>query len=193
MAKTATLPITGDAATDALLEKDPLALLIGMLLDQQVPMEWAFKGPATLKARLGHLNAEKIATMEPSAFEAVCKEKPAIHRFPGSMAKRIHALCQVVTDEYGGKADRVWKGVADPAEVKARLDALPGYGDEKARIFLAILGKRFAAAPAGWEPFAKPFSDAKMRSVADVSSPEALLKVRAFKQAQKAKGKGKAD
>ena len=193
MTKPPLLPITGDDDADVLLTSDPLALLIGMLLDQQVPMEWAFKGPMTLRSRLGALDAAKIAAMEPSTFEAVCKEKPAIHRFPGAMAKRIQALCGVVADEYGGDAAAIWKGVRDPAEVKARLDALPGYGDEKASIFLAILGKRFGAAPKGWEEFAEPFSDAVPRSVADVSSPEALLEVRAWKKAQKAAGKGKAD
>lgn len=193
MAKTVAFPITGDDAADALLAREPLALLIGMLLDQQVPMEWAFKGPFTLNERLGALDAGKIAAMEPGVFEAVCKEKPAIHRFPGSMAKRIQALCQIVEDEYNGNAAKIWKGVNDPAEIKRRLSALPGYGDEKASIFLAILGKRFGIAPTGWEPFAKPFGDSRPRSAADVSSRDALLKVRAFKQAQKAKGKGKAD
>jgi uncharacterized HhH-GPD family protein len=156
-------------------------------------MEWAFRGPMTLRARIGSLDAAMIAAMEPSAFEALCKEKPAIHRFPGAMAKRIQALCAVVANEYNGNTAAIWEGTPDPAEVKRRLDALPGYGDEKARIFLAILGKRFGVAPKGWEAFATPFSDEIPRSVADVSSPETLLEVRAWKKAQKAQGKGKAD
>jgi uncharacterized HhH-GPD family protein len=190
---TATLPITGDADADQLLVRDPLALLIGMLLDQQVPMEWAFRGPATLRARLGHLDAGKIAAMAPEELEAVFKEKPALHRYPGSMAKRTHALCVHVVEEYDGNAARIWKESSDPAVVFARIRALPGYGEEKAKIFLAILGKRLHAAPKGWEEYAVPFSDAQPRSVADIDSREAFAEVRAWKQAQKAKGKGKGD
>lgn len=193
MAKTAAMPVTGDPKADQLLEKNPLALLIGMLLDQQVPMEWAFRGPSTLQARVGSLDPEVIATMDPDHFIALCCEKPAIHRFPAAMAKRIQALCAIVVDEYDGNAGKIWKGIDDPKVIKARLSKLPGYGDEKARIFIAILGKRFGVAPAGWERVATPFSDARMRSVADVSSQAALLEVRAFKQRQKARGKGKAD
>ncbi|MFZ4515978.1 MAG: HhH-GPD-type base excision DNA repair protein [Acidimicrobiia bacterium] len=193
MPKTAVMPVTGDTTADRLLEKNPLALLIGMLLDQQVPMEWAFRGPQTLTERVGSLDPEVIAAMDPEAFVALCCEKPAIHRFPAAMAKRIQALCTIVHDEYRGNAARIWKGVDDPREIKARLSKLPGYGDEKARIFLAILGKRFGVAPEGWERVATPFSDGRMRSVADVSSHAALLEVRAFKQRQKARGKGKAD
>ncbi len=187
------IPITGDADADALLVSDPLALLIGMLLDQQVPMEWAFKGPATLRLRLGELDAAAIAAMDPDAFLAVCQEKPAIHRYPRSMAGRIQELCRHVVEEYDGDAGRIWRRRRDPADVLARLRALPGYGDEKARILLAILGKRLRAAPAGWEELAAPFSDDQPRSVADVGSREALLEVRAFKKAKKAAGQGKGD
>ncbi len=190
---TAALHITGDTDADELLTRDPLALLIGMLLDQQVPMEWAFRGPATLRNRLGGLDAAAIAAMDPAALEAVFRDKPALHRYPGSMAKRTHALCQHVVDEYGGDASKIWKRQSDPAIVFARLRALPGYGDEKARIMLAILGKRLRVAPAGWEEHARPFSDDQPRSVADIDSPETLARVRAWKQAQKAAGKGKAD
>ncbi len=185
MAK-ATFPITGDATADALLVQDPLALLIGMLLDQQVPMEWAFRGPATLSERLGGLDASRIAAMSPEELEAVFKEKPALHRYPGSMAKRTHALCVHVVDTYGGDAAKVWRGVRDPEVLLARLRALPGYGDDKAKIMLAILAKRFGRAPAGWEQAAAPFSDEHPRSAADVDSPEALLRVREWKRAQKA-------
>jgi len=187
------LPITGDDDADQLLVRDPLALLIGMLLDQQVPMEWAFRGPATLQARLGHLDAAKIAAMDPEALEAVFKEKPALHRYPGSMAKRTHTLCASVVEEYGGDAARIWKDSSDPAVVFANIRALPGYGEEKAKIFLAILGKRLRAAPKGWEEYATPFSDAQPRSVADIDSREAFAEVRAWKQAQKAQGKSKSD
>jgi uncharacterized HhH-GPD family protein len=194
MAAAKTLPVTGDPEADDLLVKDPLALLIGMLLDQQVPMEWAFKGPSTLKDRLGgHLDAAAIAGYDPDAFEALCKEKPALHRYPGSMAKRTQALCRAVVDDYDGDAARIWNGVQDPAELYARLRALPGYGEEKAKIFLAILGKRLGVAPKGWEELAAPFGDSTPRSVADIDSPEALQAVRAFKQERKKQGKGKAD
>ena len=190
---TATLPITGDADADQLLVTDPLALLIGMLLDQQVPMEWAFRGPATLRARLGHLDAARIAAMDPAQLEAVFKEKPALHRYPGSMAKRAHALCVHVVEQYGGDAAKIWKGSKDPEVVFANIRALPGYGEEKAKIFLAILGKRLRVAPKGWEEHATPFSDSEPRSVADIDSREAFTAVRAWKQAMKAKGKSKQD
>ena len=144
-------PITGDAAADQLLVDDPLALLIGMLLDQQVPMEWAFRGPASLSKRLGGLDAARIAAMPPDDFVEVFREKPALHRYPGSMAKRTQALCQVIVDTYDGDPRQIWSGVREPDVLLARLKALPGYGEEKAKIFLAILGKRFGLAPEGWE------------------------------------------
>ena len=190
---TATMPVTGDPAVDAFLVSDPLALVIGMLLDQQVPMEWAFRGPATLRDRLGRLDCAAIAAMPPDDLEAVFKEKPALHRYPGSMAKRTHALCVHVMDEYGGDAGAIWKGVKDPQVLFERIRALPGYGDEKAKIFLAILGKRLQVAPKGWEEYAAPFSDDNPRSVADIDSPENLQRVRAWKQAQKAAKKSKAE
>jgi uncharacterized HhH-GPD family protein len=186
-------PITGDAAADQLLVDDPLALLIGMLLDQQVPMEWAFRGPASLSARLGGLDAARIAAMPPDDFVEVFRQKPALHRYPGSMAKRTQALCQVVVDTYDGDPRKIWSRVRDPEVLLDRLKALPGYGDEKAKIFLAILGKRFGRAPEGWERIATPFGDESPRSVADIDSPEAFARVRAWKQAQKAKGRSKSD
>jgi uncharacterized HhH-GPD family protein len=193
-ATTPTLAVTGDAAADRLLVEEPLALVIGMLLDQQVPMEWAFRGPATLKARLGgRLDAREIAAMPEAEFVAVCAEKPAIHRFPGSMGKRTHQLCCYLVDEYGGDAAAVWADAKSGAALLARVQALPGFGDEKARIFVAMLAKRFGVAPRGWKQAAAPFSDATPRSVADIDSPEALLRVRAWKKAQKAAGKSKQD
>src|SRR4051794_17887597 len=147
---TGTIYITGDPKADGLLNRDGTALLIGMLLDQQVPMEWAFSGPATLRARLGHLDARRIATMTVDDFVAVCCEKPAIHRFPAALGRRIHALCGVVAAQYGGRGANVWKGVTSGQQLYDRLRRLPGYGDEKARIFMAILGKTQGVAPAGW-------------------------------------------
>jgi uncharacterized HhH-GPD family protein len=192
----ATLPVTGDPEADRLLVDDPLALLIGMLLDQQVPMEWAFRGPLTLRQRLGataRLDAAAIAAMAPDELEAVFREKPALHRYPGSMAKRAHALCRYLVDEYGGDAAAVWQGAASGEELYRRLRELPGYGDEKAKIFVAILGKRLGVAPPGWEATAAPFSDATPRSVADIDSPEAFRRVREWKIAQKRRKKAKTD
>jgi uncharacterized HhH-GPD family protein len=187
-----TLPVTGDPHADHLLVTDPLALLIGMLLDQQVPMEWAFSSPLRLRERLGgQLDAATIAAMPLDELEAVFKGPPALHRYPGSMAKRTQQLCQHLVDQHDGDAARVWAGVATGDELFTRVRALPGYGGEKAKIFTALLAKRFGVQPPGWEDVSRPFSDATHRSVADVSSPEALIEVRAFKKAMKAQGKGK--
>ena len=183
---TGTLYITGDPVADGLLNRDGTALLIGMLLDQQVPMEWAFAGPATLRARLGHLDARRIAALDVEEFVAVCATKPAIHRFPASMGRRIHDVCVVLTDQYGGKAERIWKDVASGAELYERLHALPGYGEEKSRIFVAILGKRMGVAPDGWREAAGKFGDDVPRSVADIDGVDTLGKVREWKRAQKA-------
>jgi len=187
------IPVTGDPEADRLLAENPLALLIGMLLDQQVPMEWAFRGPFTLRQRLEGLDATAIAAMSPDALEAVFRAKPALHRFPGSMAKRTHALCQHLVDEYGGDAGAVWRGVTSGDELYARLVALPGFGPEKAKIFQALLAKRLEVRPDGWERAAAPFSDDTPRSVADIDSPETLARVRDWKRTQKRHGRGKAD
>jgi len=188
------IPITGDPDADRLLQRDPLALLIGMLLDQQVPMEWAFRGPATLRERLGgHLDAAEIAAMDREAFVAVCAAKPAIHRFPASMGRRIHDLCSFLVERYDGDAARVWKGVRSADTLYARLRELPGYGDEKSKIFIAILAKRLGKRPGGWEEVAAPFSDREPRSVADVDSADSLVKVREWKQTMKAAKKAKSD
>lgn len=185
------LYVTGKPAADQLLRRDGNALLIGMLLDQQVPMEWAFTGPYTLLERLGHLDPKKIAAMHPDKFVAVCCVKPALHRFPASMAKRVHELCAIIASEYGNDGANIWRGVADARELYARLRKLPGFGDEKAKIFIALLAKRFGIAPEGWERVAKPFGDHRMRTVADIDSAEALLKVRRFKQLEKARDRDK--
>jgi uncharacterized HhH-GPD family protein len=190
---TGTLYITGDAEADALLNADGTALLIGMLLDQQVPMEWAFAGPATLRTRLGHLQAARIAAMTPEAFVAVCSAKPAIHRFPASMGARIHELCVALTEGYEGRGELVWTDVRTGDELYRRLRALPGYGDEKAKIFLALLAKRMGVKPRGWKAAAAPFSDTNPRSVADISSPATLAKVREWKKAAKAAKRDKQD
>lgn len=190
---TGTMFITGDAEADRLLNTDGTAALIGMLLDQQVPMEWAFIGPATLHARLGHLDASKIAAMDQDVFVAVCCEKPAIHRFPASMGRRIHDLCTALVDRFGGRGEGVWVGVTSGAELYDRLRTLPGYGDEKAKIFVAILGKRFDVRPLGWQEAAGKFGDDTPRSVADITDAASLGKVREWKKAAKAAKKDKQD
>ena len=143
-----TLWITGESEVDDLVNTDPLALLIGMLLDQQIAIELAFRGPSRLKARLGGaLDAATIADWDPNAFVAICAEKPALHRFPGSMAGRIQELCRHVADTYDGDASRIWKRRRHADTVAANLAAVPGYGEEKAKILLAVLGKRFGVCP----------------------------------------------
>jgi len=182
-------PFTGDAEADRLLATDGFALLVGMLLDQQVPMEWAFRGPLELRRRLGSLDAGKIAAMDPDTLVAAFVEKPALHRYPASMAKRVQELARFVVDRYDGHADRVWKGARDPAELLRRLQELPGYGKQKAMIFLAILGKRLGVAPAGWEEVAGAYGQPGHRSIADVDGPGAVDKVRAYKQEMKRKAR----
>jgi uncharacterized HhH-GPD family protein len=191
---TSTIPITGDDAADRLLVENPLALLIGMLLDQQVPMGWAFRGPFTLQERLGGaLDAERIAALGPDKVEAIFRDKPAMHRYPGSMGRRTYALCAFVVEHYGGDPGAIWRDAPSGQEIYRRLRELPGYGEEKSKIFLAILGKRLGQAAPGWEEAAAPFSDSTPRSVADVGSAESLERVREFKKARRAQKKGKAD
>jgi uncharacterized HhH-GPD family protein len=186
------LYITGDPDADGLLNTDPLALLIGMLLDQQVPMEWAFGAPPKLKERLGgSIDAGRIAAMPLEELEVVFKGPPALHRFPGSMAKRTQQLCLHLVEHHGGRTEGLWDDEPDAKELFKRLKAMPGYGAEKSKIFMALLAKRFGIRPSGWEEVAAPFSDDQRRSIADVDSPATLLEVRAFKKAKKAEGKGK--
>lgn len=187
-----TLHLAQDAEADALLGRSPLAALVGMLLDQQIPMEWAFKGPRTIADRLGadDLDAHDIAATDPDAFAAVLSEKPAVHRYPGSMAKRIQQLCQYLVDHYDGNAELVWKGVDDGRELLRRLQELPGFGRQKAQIFLALLGKQFGVRPEGWREAAGAYGASQcFRSVADITGPESLAKVRAHKQEMKAAAK----
>lgn len=188
------IPITGDDAADRLLEESPLALLIGMLLDQQVPMEWAFKGPSTLRDRFGgRLDARSIAAMGEDGVVAVCCERPAVHRYPAAMGRRIHGLCVELVERYDGDAGRLWSEAPDAADLYRRLRELPGYGDEKSKIFMAILAKRLGVCPSGWREVCAPFSDDEPRSVADVDSAENLLRVREWKQMMKAAKKAKSD
>ncbi len=184
------LHLTGDEAADELLSSDPFALLIGMLLDQQIPMEKAFRSPFDLKERLGgRLDPADIADHDPEALAAVFARPPALHRFPGSMAARTQALARTLVDDYGGSAAAVWETADTGTELYQRLKALPGFGDQKARIFLALLAKRLGVQPPGWEEAAGPYSSDGFYSVADIDSPESLAKVREYKRAKKAAAK----
>jgi uncharacterized HhH-GPD family protein len=187
------IPITDSDEANQLLVTDPMALLIGMLLDQQVPMTWAFRGPQTLLDRLGTIDAAALAALDPEELVATFSTKPALHRYPASMARRTHELCAFVTERYGGDPAEIWRGARSAEVVLDRLRELPGFGDEKAKILLAVLAKRFGRRPAGWERAAAPFSDDQPRSVADVDSIEGLARVRAWKQEAKAAGRSKAD
>jgi uncharacterized HhH-GPD family protein len=185
------LRLTGDAEADKLLSKDPFALLTGLLLDQQFPMEHAFAGPKKIADRMDGFSITKIAGSDIDEFVELCVRPPAIHRYGGSMARRVHALANFVIDNYNGKADQIWKaGNPDGAEVLRRVKALPGYGDQKARIFVAFLGKQLGVTPEGWREAAGAYGDeGSRRSVADVTSAETLAEVRAFKKAAKAGAK----
>ncbi|MEU6082722.1 HhH-GPD-type base excision DNA repair protein [Streptomyces sp. NPDC047108] len=183
-----TVRLAQQPEADELLGRSPLAALIGMLLDQQVPMEWAFTGPYTIATRLGgdDLDAHEIAAYEPEAFAELLSAKPAVHRYPGSMAKRVQQLCQYLVETYDGDPARVWREAADGKDLLARLNALPGYGKQKSQIFLALLGKQYGVTPDGWREAAGSYGDeGSYRSVADITGPESLGKVRAFKQEAK--------
>jgi uncharacterized HhH-GPD family protein len=175
---------TEDPAANLLLETDPLALLIGLVLDQQVKMEKAFGGPYELKKRLGHLDVRKIAAMDPDKLNAVFRERPALHRFPGSMATRVQALCQVIVKDYGAEAGSVWTEAKDGDDLASRIKKLPGFGDMKVKILVAILAKRFGVKPSGWEKHA-----ANWHTVADVDSAETMAQAREVKREMKAKAK----
>jgi uncharacterized HhH-GPD family protein len=175
------LPFTGDVEADRLLVSDPLALLIGFVLDQQVPLQKAFSGPIELRRRIGRLDAREIATMDPDTLDRVFRERPALHRFPGNMAKRTRELAAYVVDQYDGDASRIWREARDGADLHARLLALPGFGPMKAGTLLAILGKRLGLAPAGWEAYAPDHM-----TLADVDGPDALRRYQAGKRALKA-------
>jgi len=185
------LHITGDFAADKLLSEDAFALLTGMLLDQQVTMESAFAGPEKIRTRIGSVSPEAIAGHDPQAFVEMFKERPAVHRFPGSMAGRVQALAEAVQSDWNGDATAIWtRGEPSGAEVLKRLKALPGFGDQKAKIFLALLGKQRGLQAPGWREAAGHYGeDGSYLSVADIVDPDSLVKVRASKQAAKAAAK----
>ncbi|MBS4727086.1 Fe-S cluster assembly protein HesB [Mycobacterium sp. SM1] len=182
------LQLAQDPDADALLDSNPFALLVGMLLDQQVPMETAFAGPKKIADRMGGFQAREIADCDPEKFAVLCSQSPAIHRFPASMAKRIQSLAQIIVDRYGGDAGALWTaGDPDGHEVLRRLEALPGFGEQKARIFLALLGKQYGVTPAGWRAAAGEYGDAGTHmSVADVVDARSLERVRSYKKRMKA-------
>jgi len=185
----ASLPFTGDPAADALLGSDPLALLIGFVLDQQVTVQKAFAGPAELRRRLGTLDAAALAAIEPGAFAAAFAERPALHRFPGAMAARVQELCAVIARDHGGDASRVWTEAGNGVDLERRLRALPGIGEMKARTLVGLLARRFDVRPPGWEAVAPSHP-----TLADVDSAEALAQYqeqkRAWKASQKAAARG---
>lgn len=187
-----TLYLSTEPEADQLLATDPLALLIGMLLDQQIPMERAFVAPYWLTQRLGttRLDAAALAQHDPDELGRIFATPPALHRFPGSMAGRTQQLCQAVVDQYGGDAAAIWRGVATGAELVKRLSGLPGFGKQKAQIFAALLAKQFEVQPAGWQEATGDYGQAGVhRSVADITDDASLAKVREWKQQQKAAAK----
>ena len=182
------LPFTGNPDADALIATDPLALLIGFALDQQVTVQKAFSGPLELRSRIGSLDARAIATMDPEALDAAFRTPPALHRFPGNMAKRVRDLCAAVAADYDGDAAAVWTGAADAHDLHRRLIALPGIGEMKAGTIVSLLGKRYGIKPAGWDDVVP-----KTPTLGDVDSPEALAEYQAGKRARKAALKAQAD
>jgi uncharacterized HhH-GPD family protein len=181
------LHFTGNDEADALLAEEPLALLIGFVLDQQVPVQKAFSGPLELKRRIGGLDAAHIAGMDPGELDRAFRERPALHRFPGTMASRTQELCAAIASEYGGDAARVWNEATDGRDLQQRLLDLPGIGPMKARSLIAILGKRFGVKPPGWEDVAPSHP-----TLGDVDSVEALLDYQAKKRAHKAEMRARA-
>ncbi|GHH69738.1 (Fe-S)-cluster assembly protein [Streptomyces sulfonofaciens] len=180
-----TLHLAQQPEADALLSRSPLAALVGMLLDQQVPMEWAFTGPYTIAQRLGadDLDAHAIAAHDPEDFAALLATPPAVHRYPGSMANRVQRLCRYLVEQYDGRAEGVWEGVETGAEVLRRLVDLPGFGRQKAQIFLALLGKQLGVRPEGWREAAGTYGEeGAYRSAADITGEESLAKVREHKR-----------
>jgi uncharacterized HhH-GPD family protein len=187
-----TLCIAQERAADELLTNDPLALLIGMQLDQQFPMERAFGSPYVLAQRLGvdRLDAAALADADPDRLATLFSTPPALHRYPGSMAARVQSLCRLLVDRYDGDAAQLWETAATGAELRKRLQELPGFGEQKAKIFVALLGKQRGVRPEGWREAAGSYGDeGSTRSVADVTGPESLAKVREFKKQAKAAAK----
>lgn len=188
---TVKLWLAQDPEADALLDENPLALLIGMVLDQQVPFETAFSGPKKIADRMGGFGAHEIAEYDPDKFAALCSERPAIHRFPGSMAGRIQSLAQIIVDRYDGDAAGLWTaGDPDGAELLRRIKGLPGFGEVKAQIFLALLGKQYGVTPKGWRAAAGQFGKAGTHiSVADIVDARSMDQVRSYKKQMKAAAK----
>ncbi len=186
-----TLHLTGDAAADSLLSENPFALLVGMLLDQQIAMETAFVGPAKIRDRIGALDPATIAAYDADAFVDVFRQSPAVHRFPSSMAKRVQEVAEVIVSNWNGDAASIWTADHPTGpEILRRLKALPGFGEQKAKIFLAVLGKRLGVDADGWRGASAPYGeDGSFRSVADIVDPESLTRVRATKRAAKAAAK----
>ena len=183
-----TLHLTQDAAADELLGRDPLALLLGMLLDQQFPVERAFAGPRLLADRMGldTLSAADLADADPEQVTAWFQGPPAVHRYPGSMAARTQAVCRLLVERYDGRAEGLWADVPDGATLLERVGQLPGFGAQKARILVALLGKQYGVTPPGWREAAGDYGqEGSRRSVADITGPESLAEVRAFKQEAK--------
>jgi uncharacterized HhH-GPD family protein len=190
-----TLTLTQDPRADELLGRDPLALLLGMLLDQQFPMERAFAGPRLLADRMGvdTLSAAGIAAADPAQLVAWFQGPPAVHRYPGSMAERAQAVCRQLVEEYGGRAEGLWADVPDGTTLLERIKALPGFGEQKAKIFVALLGKQYGVLPPGWREVAGEYGEeGSRRSVADITGPESLAEVRRFKQEKKQAAKAAA-
>jgi len=187
------LQLSQNQDADALLDRDPLALLTAMLLDQQIPLERAFASPYDLTQRLGHdLDAKELADYDADALATIFAQRPALHRFPKAMAKRVQELCRVIVDRYDGEAANVWRDAADGVELKGRIAGLPGFGEQKAQIFVALLGKQYGVAPPGWREAAGGFGEeGSYRSVADITDEHSLQKVRAHKQEMKAAAKAK--
>lgn len=183
------IQITGDDHADQVLTDSSFALLVGMMLDQQYPMEHAFRGPAKVLDRFGSLDPAAIAATEPESFAQLCATPPAIHRFPGSMASRLQELAGIVTDEYDGDASRIWTEASDGRDLMKRMQALPGFGKQKAQIFVALLAKQLDVRPEGWEKAVGAYSEDGYRSVADVVDPASLQKVRDHKKEMKARAK----
>jgi uncharacterized HhH-GPD family protein len=185
------LHLSQDPEADQLLSEDPLALLIGMVLDQQIPLERAFTSPLDLKNRLGgQLDPAEIATMDPDELAEVFATRPALHRFPASNAKRVQELCRIIVDEYGGDAAAVWTSASDGDDLYRRVKALPGFGEQKARIFVSLLAKQLGVRPEGWEKAAGKFGQpGTYMSVADIVDGATLGRVRAYKQQMKAAAK----
>lgn len=188
---TAKLCLAQNPEADALLSDSPLALLVGLVLDQQIPLEWAFTGPLRLRERLGHdYDAAELAAYDPEALAALFAQPPALHRFPGSMATRVQQLCRHLVERYDGDPAALWTGVRDGVELRRRVEALPGFGKQKAQIFVALLGKQLGVRPRGWAAAAGEFGEPGTRkSVADITGPDSLAEVRAYKAQKKAAAK----